>query len=63
VKREKKLIAYSAIALMIGVASIVPLVFLMSAKAELPPEEQPQFSGQLQRNEQNNLVMGVGRKP
>ena len=43
-KIEKKLIAYSAIALMVGVASIVPLVFLMSAKAEITPEEQPQFS-------------------
>ena len=29
---------------MVGIASIVPLVFLMSAKAELLPEEQPQFS-------------------
>ena len=43
-KIEKKLIAYSAIALMIGVASIAPLVFLMSAKAEIPPDQQPQFS-------------------
>ncbi len=35
-KTEKKLIAYSAIALLIGVASIAPLLFLMSgtAKAE-----------------------------
>lgn len=29
---------------MIGVASIAPLVFLMSAKAEIPPDQQPQFS-------------------
>jgi len=29
---------------MIGVASIVPMLFLMSAKAETPPDEQPQFS-------------------
>ena len=41
---EKKLILYSAIAVMVGVASIVPLVFLMSAKADVSPEEQPQFS-------------------
>lgn len=37
-KIEKKLIAYSAIALMVGVASIVPLIFLMSAKAETTPK-------------------------
>ena len=37
-KIERKLIAYSAIALMIGVASIVPLVFLMSARAETTPK-------------------------
>ncbi len=43
-KIEKNLILYSAIALMVGIASIVPLTFLMSAKAETPPEEQPQFS-------------------
>ena len=43
-KIEKKLIVYSAIALMVGVASIAPLVFLMSAKAEVSPDEQPQFS-------------------
>jgi hypothetical protein len=41
---EKNLVALSAIALMIGIASIVPLAFLMSAKAEISPEEQPQFS-------------------
>src|SRR3989304_5780575 len=29
---------------MVGIASIVPLVFLMSAKAETSPDEQPQFS-------------------
>ena len=29
---------------MVGVASIVPLVFLMSAKADVSPDEQPQFS-------------------
>jgi hypothetical protein len=34
VKLEKKLVAYSAIALLIGIASISPLMFLMSAKAE-----------------------------
>jgi hypothetical protein len=38
VKIEKKLIAYSVIALMVGVASIVPLTFLMSAKAETGPK-------------------------
>ena len=38
-KIEKKLIAYSAIALMVGIASIVPLVFLMSAKAETTPKQ------------------------
>jgi hypothetical protein len=38
VKIEKKLIVYSAIALMVGVASIVPLTFLMSAKAETGPK-------------------------
>lgn len=32
-KTEKKLIAYSAIALLIGVASIAPLLFLMSGTA------------------------------
>lgn len=37
-KIEKKLIAYSAIALMVGIASIAPLVFLMSAKAEPAPK-------------------------
>jgi len=36
VKIEKRLIVYSIVALMIGVASIVPLTFLMSAKAETP---------------------------
>ncbi len=41
-KIEKKLIAYCAIALMIGVASIVPLVFLISARAETTNE--PWFS-------------------
>ena len=43
-KIEKRLVTYCAIALMIGVASIVPLLFLMSTKAEIPPDEQPQFS-------------------
>ena len=43
-ENRKKLILYSAIALMVGVASIVPLVFLMSAKAEVSPDEQPQFN-------------------
>lgn len=37
-KIEKRLIAFSIIALMIGVASIVPLTFLMSARAETGPE-------------------------
>lgn len=45
-KIEKKLIASSILALLIGVSSVVPLLFLMSgtAKAETPPEEKPQFS-------------------
>ena len=37
-KIEKKLIAYSVIALIVGVASILPLMFLMSAKAETAPK-------------------------
>ena len=37
-ENRKKLIAYSAIALMVGVISIVPLTFLMSAKAETGPK-------------------------
>lgn len=36
VKIEKKLIALSAVAIVVGVASIVPLLFLMSTKAETP---------------------------
>jgi len=44
VKIEKKLIALSAIAIMAGVACIAPLMFLMSARADLPPDQQPQFS-------------------
>jgi len=37
VKIEKKLIAFSILALLIGVSSVVPLLFLMSAKAETQP--------------------------
>jgi len=39
---EKKLIALSTIAIMVGVASIVPMMFLMSAKAETT--DKPWFS-------------------
>jgi hypothetical protein len=42
VKIEKKLIASSILALIIGVSSVVPLLFLMSAKAETQPK--PWFS-------------------
>jgi len=35
---EKKLITYSVVALLIGIASISPLMFLMSAKAETAPK-------------------------
>jgi hypothetical protein len=38
VKTEKRLIVYSIVALMVGVASIVPLTFLMPAKAETTPK-------------------------
>jgi hypothetical protein len=38
VKIEKKLIACSILALIIGIASIVPLLLLMSAKAETAPK-------------------------
>jgi hypothetical protein len=38
VKIEKKLIACSILALIIGIASIAPLLFLMSAKAETAPK-------------------------
>jgi hypothetical protein len=41
-KIEKKLIALSTIAIMVGIASMLPLVFLMSAKAETTDE--PWFS-------------------
>jgi hypothetical protein len=44
VKIEKRLILYSVIALMVGVAAISPLMFLMSVKADAAPEEQPQFN-------------------
>jgi hypothetical protein len=44
VKIEKKLIAYSAIALMIGVASIVPLLFLMSGTAKAETTPKPWFN-------------------
>ncbi len=37
-KTDKKLIAYSVIALLIGIASITPLIFLMTAKAETTPK-------------------------
>jgi hypothetical protein len=38
VKIEKKLIACSILALLIGASSVVPLLFLMSAKAETQPK-------------------------
>src|SRR3989304_8788760 len=37
-KIEKKLVAYSVIALLIGIASITPLMLLMTAKAETTPK-------------------------
>ena len=37
-KIEKKLVACSILALLIGVSSVVPLLFLMSAKAETAPK-------------------------
>lgn len=41
---EKKLILCSILAITIGVATIMPLSFLMSANAQTNPEEQPQFN-------------------
>lgn len=43
-KLEKKLIVCSILAIAIGVASIVPLVFFMSANAQTNPDDQPQFN-------------------
>ena len=43
-KIEKRLIAYSTIALIIGVAAVMPLLFSISAQAEIPPDQKPQFS-------------------
>jgi hypothetical protein len=44
-KTEKKLIAYSAIALLIGVASIAPMLFLMSGTANAQTEpDKPWFN-------------------
>jgi hypothetical protein len=41
---EKKLIACSILALIIGVSSVVPLVFLMSTTAKAEDKFEPQFS-------------------
>src|SRR3989339_1208611 len=41
---EKRMLAYGVIAMLIGIASISPLMFWMSAKAQTFPEDQPQFS-------------------
>lgn len=43
-KIEKKLIAYSTIALIIGVASIAPLLFLMSGNAKAETTPKPWFN-------------------
>jgi hypothetical protein len=43
VKIEKKLVAYSAIALMIGVVSIMPLLLLMSGAARAETGPKPYF--------------------
>jgi len=43
-KLEKKLIACSIIALVIGVSSVFPLVFLMSATAKAEASSEPWFS-------------------
>jgi len=44
VKIEKKLIAYSAIVVLIGIASIMPSIFLMTAKEPPYLDDQPQFN-------------------
>jgi len=41
---EKKVVTLSIIALMVGIATIVPLAFLMTATAQPSLEEQPQFN-------------------
>jgi hypothetical protein len=41
---EKKLIAISILALIIGVSSVLPLTFLMSATAKADPTSEPWFS-------------------
>jgi hypothetical protein len=41
---EKKLIAFSILALIIGVSSVLPLVFLMSATAKAEASSEPWFS-------------------
>jgi len=43
-KIEKKLIACSILALIIGVSSVLPLTFLMSATAKAEPTSEPWFS-------------------
>ena len=43
-KLEKKLIACSILALIIGVSSVLPLTFLMSATAKADPTSEPWFS-------------------
>ena len=43
-KLEKKLIAFSILALIIGVSSVLPLTFLMSATAKADPTSEPWFS-------------------
>lgn len=42
-KIEKKLVAYSAIAMMVGVASIVPMLLLMSGTAKAETGAKPYF--------------------
>ena len=41
---EKKLIAFSILGILIGVSSVVPLVFLMSATAQVDTSDQPWFT-------------------
>ena len=43
-KLEKKLIVCSILAIAIGIASIVPLAFFMSAKAQTSLDDQPQLN-------------------
>ena len=43
-KLEKKLIACSILALIIGISSVFPLVFLMSATAKAETSSEPWFS-------------------